>query len=143
MNVFRINSVQVLWSTLKYYKHYNFSNSSHTHINFGIYTHVFENMPMNSNNLYIAQLSFLSDRSRIQIVFDINRVKCKPKHWPGAFLVEISIIKVSVCTVSTESAEIICLAHRSVKLKEISKLCLTHVLHTEKIIFLNMEKYNS
>lgn len=86
---------------------------------------------------------FLSDRSGIQIVFDTNRVNANQNIGQEHFLIEISIIKVSVCTISPKSAEIICLAHRSIKVKEISKLCLMHVLHTEKIIFLNMEKYIS
>lgn len=59
------------------------------------------------------------------------------------FFVEISIIKLSICTTSTKSAEIICLAQRALKVKGISKLCLLHVLHTEKTIFLSIEKYNS
>lgn len=75
---------------------------------------------------------FLSDCSRIQIVFDINRVNANQNIGQAHFLVEISIIKVSVCTVSTKSAEILCLAHRSKKVKEISKLCLMRVLPTEK-----------
>lgn len=98
---------------------------------------------MNFNNLYIAQVSFLKWSLKDSNIFWYKQSKCKPKHWPGTFLVEISIIKVSVWTVSTKSGEILCLAHKSIKVKEISKLCLMYVLHTEKIKFLNMEKYNS
>lgn len=90
---------------------------------------------------------FLSGRSRSQIVCDINRVNANQNIGQAYFLVEIPVIKRSISTISAKSAEIICLAHRSVKFKGISKICLMHVLHIErnniseygKIQFLNLE----